>query len=102
MSPRQPFTRLFHYRFTPTWAETHGRIDAFGIEGTGSYEELDFGRHRLQLGGRVERNAYTVDPRTEGDYAENGRVEPPEVRDRDFTGMSASLGFQTDLGADAT
>ena len=23
------------------------------------------------------------------------------VRDRDFTGMSASLGFQTDLGADA-
>ena len=43
------------------------------------YEELDFGRHRLQLGGRVERNAYTVDPRTEGDYTENGRVEPPEV-----------------------
>ena len=66
------------------------------------YEELDFGRHRLQLGGRVERNAYAVDPRTEGDHAENGRVEPPEVRDRDFTGLSASVGLQTDLGADAT
>ena len=63
------------------------------------YEELTFGPHRLQLGGRVERNAYTVDPRTESDH---GGVEPPEVRDRDFTGMSASLGFQTDLGADAT
>ena len=65
------------------------------------YEELDFGRHRVQLGGRVERNAYTVDPRTESDHADNGGVEPPAVRNRDFTGMSASLGFQTDLGADA-
>ena len=27
---------------------------------------------------------------------------PPEVRDRDFTGLSAAVGFQTDLGADAT
>ena len=66
------------------------------------YEELAFGAHRVQLGGRVERNAYTVDPRTESDPAEPGGVEPPEVRDRDFTGMSASVGFQTDLGADAT
>ena len=66
------------------------------------YEELVFGPHRLQLGGRVERNAYTVDPRTESDPAENGGVEPPEVRDRDFTGMSASVGFQTNLGEDAT
>ena len=66
------------------------------------YEELAFGPHRLQLGGRVERNAYTVDPRTERDHTENSGVEPPEVRDRDFTGMSASVGFQTDLGADAT
>ena len=66
------------------------------------YEELAFGPHRLQLGGRVERNAYTVDPRTERDHAENGGLEPPVVRDRDFTGMSASVGLQTDLGADAT
>ena len=66
------------------------------------YEELAFGPHRLQIGGRVERNAYTVDPRTESDHTEAGDVEPPEVRDRDFTGLSASVGFQTDLGADAT
>ena len=66
------------------------------------YEELAFGPHRVQLGGRVERNAYTVDPRTESDHAERGGIELPEVRDRDFTGMSASVGFQTDLGADAT
>lgn len=65
------------------------------------YEELAFGSHRLQLGGRVERNTYTVDPRADGGHAETGGVEPPVVRDRDFTGMSASLGFQTDLGADA-
>ena len=25
------------YQALITWAETHGRIDAFGIEGTGSY-----------------------------------------------------------------
>lgn len=65
------------------------------------YEELDFGPHRVQLGGRVERNAYTVDPRADGSHAEANGVEPPVVRDRDFTGMSASVGFQTDLGADA-
>ena len=28
---------LFGYQALITWAETHGRIDAFGIEGTGSY-----------------------------------------------------------------
>ena len=66
------------------------------------YEELAFGPHRLQLGGRVERNAYKVDPRAAGDLPANGGAEPPEVRDRDFTGMSASVGFQTDLGANAT
>ena len=71
---------------------------AFAVFG---YEELDFGAHRVQLGGRVERNAYTVDPSADRGHAEVGGVEPPVVRDRDFTGMSASLGFQTDLGADA-
>ena len=71
---------------------------AFAVFG---YEELDFGAHRVQLGGRVERNAYTVDPSADRGHAEVGGVEPPVVRDRDFTGMSASLGFQTDLGAAA-
>jgi len=50
----------------------------------------------------VERNTYTVDPRTESGHAEDVGVEAPEVRDRDFTGVSASVGFQTDLGDDAT
>ena len=71
---------------------------AFAVFG---YEELAFGSHRLQLGGRVERNAYVVDPRADGGHAAAGGVEPPVVRDRDFTGMSASLGFQTDLGTAA-
>ena len=66
------------------------------------YEELAFGSHRLQLGGRVEQNAYAVDPREASGSEGEGGLEPPEVRDRDFTGMSASVGFQTDLGTDAT
>ena len=67
-----------------------------------AYEELDYGRHRVQFGGRVERNAYTVDPRAVSGPEGEGGLKPPEVRDRAFTGMSASVGFQTDLGADAT
>ena len=66
-----------------------------------AYEELDFGRYRVQFGGRVERNAYTVDPRAEGGAAGAGGhdpVEPPDVRDRSFTGASASVGLQVDLG----
>ena len=56
-----------------------------------AYEELDFGRYRVQVGGRVERNAYTVAARAEGH-------EAPDVRDRTFTGASASAGIQVDLG----
>ena len=66
------------------------------------YQEMAFGSHRVQFGGRVERNAYTIDSRAESGQADSVGVEPREVRDRDFTGMSASVGFQTDLGADAT
>ncbi len=55
-----------------------------------AYEELDVGRYRVQVGGRVERNAYTVAARPEGH-------EAPEVRDRTFTGASASVGVQVDL-----
>ena len=69
-----------------------------------AYEELDFGRYRVRFGGRVERNAYTVDPRAEerphpgsGDPAREA-IEPPDVRDRSFTGASASVGMQVDLG----
>ena len=69
------------------------------------YEEVDFGRHRIQFGGRIERNAYSVEPRDAGGSAQVSdgelNLEPPEVRGRDFTGMSASVGFQTDLGDNA-
>lgn len=68
------------------------------------YEELGLGRYRLQFGARVERNAYTVDTRAEDghDGGSGGpaleTVEPPDVRDRAFTGVSASAGIQTDIG----
>ena len=65
-----------------------------------AYEELNFGRWRLQFGGRVEHNSYTPDPRPEGEDEEGGEEEaPPEVRDRSFTGFSGSVGLHTDIGS---
>ena len=67
-----------------------------------AYEELNFGRARMQLGGRVERNSYNVAAR-DADPEEHGGEEGPTpgaVRDRDFTGLSVSSGVQVDLGAD--
>ena len=65
-----------------------------------AYEELNFGRWRLQFGGRVEHNSYTPDPRPEGEEEEGGEEEaPPEVRDRSFTGFSGSVGLHTDIGS---
>ena len=66
-----------------------------------AYEGLDFGRYRAQFGGRVERNAYTVDPRAAASShpeSDHEAIEPPDVRDRSFTGASASVGMQVDLG----
>jgi iron complex outermembrane recepter protein len=60
-----------------------------------AYEELNFGRQRLQFGGRIEHNSYTPDPRPEGE----GEETPPEVRDRSFTGFSGSVGFHSDIGS---
>jgi len=64
------------------------------------YEELDFGRYRVQLGGRIERNAYTVSER-HGAEAPFG-LQPSPARDRAFTGLSASAGVQADMGANDT
>ena len=61
-----------------------------------AYEELSFGRHRLQLGGRFERNTYTVGQRP---VSQDNHLEAPAVRNRDFIGASGSVGFQTKLGA---
>ncbi len=66
------------------------------------YEELDFGRARLQFGGRLEHNRFSADPRESEHGEDDGHehpIEPPEVRDRTFTGLSASVGVHTDLGA---
>ena len=60
------------------------------------YEELDFGRYRMQFGGRVEQNDYVVAERQSGHDEDTG-LEPPDVRNRDFSGASASIGFQADL-----
>lgn len=64
-----------------------------------AYEEADFGRTRLQFGGRVERNAYRPDERPESghEHGEGDEHEAPEVRDRDFTGISASVGLHRDI-----
>ena len=64
------------------------------------YEELDFGRFRAQLGGRLERNGYTVAPR-DAAAPEPGGPTAPNVRNRDFGGASVSAGFQADLGSGA-
>ena len=65
------------------------------------YEELDYGRYRIQLGGRVEANGYRVGPRA-GAGAVGGAPATPPVRDRDFIGTSGSVGVQVDLGATGT
>lgn len=65
------------------------------------YEELSFGRHRLQFGGRVERNAYTVGQRKTSDHDDDDssvHLAVPVVRNRHFMGTSASVGVRTELG----
>ena len=84
-----------------------------------AYEELSFGRLRLQFGGRVERNDYRSMERTGGhfhgdddhegdddhdehegedDHEEEVVIVAPDPRDRDFVGASASIGLHADLG----
>ena len=76
------------------------------------YEELSFGRYRVQFGGRVERNDYMTAERIgvpghdDEDHEEQaGEGEPdleaPNPRDRHFLGASASVGLHADLGANS-
>ena len=93
------------------------------------YEELIFGRYRLQLGGRVERNDYMAAARAGADHDDHGHdddhgdghddhdhghddnddhddeedhhLEPPDPRDRQFLGASASIGLHADIGDDS-
>lgn len=67
-----------------------------------AYEELDLGRARLQFGGRLEHNRFDADPRAEEAGAHDDHdhaLEPPEVRARRFTGLSASAGVHANLGS---
>ena len=91
-----------------------------------AYEALDFGRYRVQFGGRVERNDYRTGLRMggdghegeDGDHHEGEEHDDdhegedhdddhegddhgvaPDPRDRQFLGASASIGLHTDLGA---
>ena len=100
------------------WARVRD-FEAFGVEALAprtdlnslaafAYEELDLGRFRVQFGGRVDRDDYQVAERggghaddahdDHGDGHEHG-PEPPDARDRNFAGASASLGLHADLGA---
>lgn len=77
-------------------ATTHTSLAAF------VYQEIGLGRLRAQVGARVERNGYDVEPRAALEdldvcIAVVGACPPP-VRDRDFTGFSGSAGLHLDLG----
>ena len=74
-----------------------------------AYEELNLGWFRLQFGGRFERNDYRTGLRPagheedeeeeEGEHQGEDELAVPDPRDRQFTGLSASVGMHTDLGA---
>ena len=81
-----------------------------------AYEEVAFGRVRLQFGGRVEQNDYRTAERVGGhghdtdddDHGddhdaeeEEPLLEAPDPRDRQFLGTSTSIGLHTDIGADS-
>ncbi len=75
-----------------------------------AYEELGFGRFRVQFGGRVEANRFRPGERPESDDHDHDHGaeeaddhdhdehEPPPVRDRNFTAASGSVGLHTDIG----
>jgi iron complex outermembrane receptor protein len=66
-----------------------------------AYEELALSRWKLQFGGRVEHTAFRPGDRPPHDHEDGGAGEPheaPPVRDRSFTGASASFGARRDLG----
>jgi iron complex outermembrane receptor protein len=77
-----------------------------------AYEELDFGRTRLQFGGRFEHTRYRPGERPAGghdhdeldaghDHAEEEHGhdhEAPDARPRSFDAVSASIGLHRELG----
>ena len=51
-----------------------------------AYEEVDFGRYRLQFGGRVERNDYRPDERPEGAHDDHDDGDDHDDDDHDDDG----------------
>ena len=83
--------------FSSTGAEALAPHTAQAAIAAFAYEEMNFGRYRVQFGGRVEDNRFSVDPRLPAREAEGA----PPTRNRRFTGASGSAGLQVDLGAEA-
>jgi len=68
------------------------------------YEELTLTpKTRVQFGGRLENNDYQPGVRPEPAEEEGGgegeEEEPPEVKDRSFTGFSGSVGLHLDVAS---
>ncbi len=66
------------------------------------YEEIDYGKFRVQFGARAERTTYDVGARPEAEgHDDDPEHEAPAVRDRAFTALSGSVGLHADLGTHA-
>ncbi|MDE2905611.1 MAG: TonB-dependent receptor [Acidobacteriota bacterium] len=94
-------TELKFRDFHPTGAEALApRTDQSTLSAFG-YEEVSFGRFRLQFAGRAERNDYKIAARVAppGQDDADDRPGPPDPRDRQFLGVSASAGLHADIGA---
>ena len=98
-------TELKFRDFQATGAEALApRTDQSTLSAFG-YEEVSFGRFRLQFAGRAERNDYKTagrasPPGQEDDHQDDAHHRrPPDPRDRQFLGVSASVGLHADLGA---
>ena len=98
-------TELKFRDFQATGAEALApRTDQSTLSAFG-YEEVSFGRFRLQFAGRAERNDYKTAGRVspsgqEDDHQDDAHHRgPPDPRDRQFLGVSASVGLHADLGA---
>ena len=117
-------TELKFRDFQATGAEALApRTDQSTLSAFG-YEEVSFGRFRLQFAGRAERNDYKTagrvslpgqededahqdddhghdhdDGRDDEEAEEEHHLGPPDPRDRQFLGVSASVGLNADIGS---